>query len=341
MDEVTGRTYYYVNMDGMQMLRPYVTAQHWNSDGTKFIFGNDETKAMYEYDVENETVKFLAYAQVDSVHLNATVTPDDKIYYYNYHEGIWCMDWKTYDKKLLTDRWFSILSVRNDGNYASGYVVGNNSEKRLARVNLETGKVDELEKDFISANPASSGIGHPQINPEYPELEFFCNEGEGIYDRMWLANWNTGEMYNMFVPKKDSNKKPTELVTHEVWSMDGEKIYFVKYDGDESVAPRGLMRTDKYGRNREYINDDYNYWHCYPSGDDKWIAADTNIGQIILVDVDGDKSHYIAKFNMTSWIHPYQPHPCVNREGNMVSWQMVNDKNIIGCAFADVSDITK
>ena len=67
--ESTGREYYYINFEGTSALRPYITQQSWNYDGTKFIFGNNETQAMYEYDTVNETIRFLDYARVDGVHL--------------------------------------------------------------------------------------------------------------------------------------------------------------------------------------------------------------------------------------------------------------------------------
>ena len=298
---------------------------------------------MYEYDIVNETVRFLDYARVDGVHLKAVVTPDDKIYYCKGGDGgTWCMDWKSYRRTHLSDTQFSIISVTNDGSYASGYYMGSGADRTLARLDLKTDTIEYLYKDFKSENPASAGIGHPQPNPEYPALEFFCNEGETtlIPDRLWLADWDSGEMYNMYRQKRDTDGSPIVHCGHEVWGMNGEKMYWVNYTSTEDESLRGLVRSDKYGYNVEYINADYPYWHCYPSGDDEWIAADTSAGQIILVDIDTKKSYYLAKFDMRSWSHPYQPHPVISRSGNVVGWQMADENNVVGCAWQDISDIT-
>ena len=118
-------------------------------------------------------------------------------------------------------------------------------------------------------------------------------------------------------------------------------MYWVSFsDSGTKASLRGLVRSDKDGTGREYINSDYKYWHCYPSGDDKWIVADTASGQIVLVGADTGKSEYLAKFTMTSWAHPYQPHPVISINSSSVCWQMLYN-GVLGCAWQDVSDITK
>ncbi len=40
---------------------------------------------------------------------------------------------------------------------------------------------------------------------------------------------------------------------------------------------RGVVRVNLDGE-REYANNAYRYWHCYPSADNNWVAADTQNG---------------------------------------------------------------
>ena len=344
-DSVTGWNYWYVNFNGKKMIRPYVTQQGWNYDGTKFVFGNDGTGAMYEYDVVNETVKFLDHTPNDGSYLNAIVTPDDKIIYTNGSSETWMMDWKTYKKKYLSSTWYGTMAATNDGKWLSGY---GGSSNMLYRTNTETGETDTLEipKDILDrwkTYPVSAGKGHPMINPVYPELYFFCHEGTttGIPDRLMLGNFDTSEVYNMFVQAGPENSPETrETSGHEVWSMDGTMMYWVKYTYTSNLGQSGLMRTDKYGKTREYINGDFAHWHCYPSSDHNWVAGDTNLGQIALVNTNTYESWYIAKFNMFSHTHPYQPHPHINYGNTMVSWQMVDSSNMLGVGFADISHLT-
>lgn len=338
-DSLTGREYNYVNYKGNRILRPYVTEQSWSADGTKFIFGYNET--LFEYDTVNQTARALDNARVDGVHLMATVTPDDKIYYRKAGSGTWCIDWKNYCKAKISDYEFNLISVTNDGRYITGTCIGEKNENTLVRFDTVKNIVEKRIFKLSSANN-SVGINHVQINPEYSNLMFFCNEGNtAMPDRMWLADWKTESITNVFVQARNSDGTAKEYFGHEVWGSSGEKMYWVSFS-DNGTEPglRGLCRSDKNGLNREYINRDYPFWHCYPSGDDKWIVADTAAGQIILVNTKTKRSNYLAKFVMTDWNHPNQPHPVISPNSKSVGWQMKYN-GILGCAWIDVSDITK
>jgi len=345
-DGVTGWDYWYVNFNGKKMIRPYVTQQGWNYDGTKFVFGNDGTGAMYEYDVVNETVRFLDFNAENGSYINAFVTPDDKIIYTNGNHETWEMDWKTYKKRYLTSTWYGTMAATNDGKWISGY---GGSGNLIYRTNTETGNTDTIEipketLDRWKTYPVSAGKGHPMINPVYPDLYFFCHEGTttGIPDRLMLARFDTGEVYNMFVQAGPKDSPDTrETSGHEVWSMDGTMMYWVKYTYSSNLGQSGFMRTDKYGTTREYINNDFAWWHCYPSSDHNWVAGDTNQGQIGIANTNTYESWYIAKFRMFSQTHPYQPHPHINYGNTMLSWQMVDSNNMLGVGFADISELTK
>ena len=337
-DSITGRTYYYVNFNGDKMIRPYVTAQGWNYDGTKFIFSNDKTNSMYEYDTVSETVRFLDTMTSSYSACNAIVTPDDHIIYYDYNGQLWNYDWKNYTKqKLNSAGMFTTMNATNDGKYVSGYHAG-----KYSKMNTETGEITARGMDF-KYNPDSQGVGHPMVNPVYDNLIFFCHEGTTtlIPDRLWLWNTDTDEVYNMFVQAENSNGTTGECSGHEVWSVDGEMMYWVKYTQSQNVGQSGFMRTDKNGKTREYINGDYAIWHCYPSSDHNWVAGDTNTGQIILANTNTYESYYIAKFRMWSAVHPYQPHPHINYGNTVISWQMVDDENMLGVGWADISDLTQ
>lgn len=337
-DPVTGRTYFYVNFDGNKMIRPYVTAQGWNYDGTKFIFSNDKTNSMYEYDTVNETVKFLDTIVASDSACNAIVTPDDHIVYYDNNGQLWNLNWNDYTKKKLNySAMYSTMNVTNDGKYVSGYHAG-----KYSKMNTETGEITARGMDF-KYNPNTQNVGHPMVNPVYDELIFFCHEGTTtlIPDRLWLWNIETDDVYNMFVQAENTGGSTGECSGHEVWSMDGEMMYWIKYAQTQNVGQSGFMRTDKYGKTREYINGDYPVWHCYPSSDHNWVAGDTNSGQIILANTNTYDAYYIAKFRMWSAVHPYQPHPHINYGNTVVSWQMVDDDNMLGVGWADITDLTQ
>lgn len=338
-DSVTGRKTNYLNFNGEPIYRPYVTEQCWNREGTKFIFGRENT--LYEYDITTGVAKSLDSARTDGVHLIAEVSSDNKIYYRKPGNGTWCIDWNNYCHTKICDYEFSLISVSNDGKYITGDLINaSDNREKLYRYNVHKNTLESIYYPLPSIN-GSTGINHVQVNPYYPNIVFFCNEGaDDMPDRMYLMNWRTKKATNTFVQLKDANGKAIEYFTHEVWGANGEKMYWVSSKGSQSPSTEGLVRANKDGTGREYINRDYQYWHCFPSGNDRWIVGDTAKGQVVLVNANSKKSYYLAKFDITNWSHPYNPHPAVSFNANSVCWQL-DYKGVLSIAWQNTSDITK
>lgn len=366
VDEKSGRTYYHITLGTHNAISTYVTSQHWNTDGTKFLVGDRAEDKLYEYDTVNETLRFLDYGYVDTS-ITGYVSPNNEIYYH-YNRCVYKIDWDTYERTLLCMlplecKTISGMHVTNDGRYLSGYYRGYDVPDNtvLVRLDMHTGEFDHMyvKDDFPSVNPVSSGLGHPIINPQYPDILFFCNEGttEKIPDRLWMLDFKTGKMHNIFNQSYNTNITTAETSGHEVWNKDGEYLYFVKYTKKQNKGQNGVVRIrfkdGVFTREREYINGDAPYWHCYPSGDNNWVAADTNTGEVYLMSTRSYKSYLLADFDMITDVfnkdgvnvgmsHPYQPHPHISYNGKSVSWQMVvdNDINKLGIAWMDISDYT-
>ncbi len=346
-DANTGITYNYINLNGDNLNPPYVNKQMFNYEGTKFAFEHPKTKSLYEYDVVNETIRFLDSGS------SVYVAPTDIIYYIK-NGAIWAFDWNTYQKREVCKSPINTyLLVSTDEKYATGY--GIQTTMQTGRQNLETGEVELIYHDFYSTNPNSEGVGHTNVNPGYPHLVFFCHEGTAslIPDRLWMHNFETDETYNYFIQAGPEDMTTTQEGSgHEVWSMDGEDMYWVKYYNENSLGQTGLMRMDKEGKEREYLNGDYAFWHCYPSGDDNWVVGDINnptvrkgaeVGgvRIAVVNTNTYESWPIANPRQYSGNHPYQPHPHFNYGSNIIEWQMVDDNNVLGIAWLDISELTK
>ena len=360
IDTLSGRKYYYMNIENSKAIRPYVTQQHWRPDGKSFVIGNDKTQALYEYNTETEQLKMLDYGVVGGS-ADAVITPDDIMFYRNKQDEIWKMDLKTNIKEKVAGKpkygtALSVIQVTNDGKYMTSYwkeqrseddfINGYNRFRIIPRLDCETGEWDsETLTHLFNDDLTYPDTGHPIINPVYEDLLFFCHEGttEYIPDRLWIGDFKTGETRNLFIQAEKPNGMTGENSGHEVWSVDGEDMFFVKYTRRDNVGPSGVVRISKDGKNREYINNDYTYWHCYPSGDKKWVAADVQIGgqkaQVVYINTQTYESHMLADFTMTNPNHPYQPHPIVTLDGRKVSWQMIDETGMLGTAWADVSDL--
>lgn len=345
-DKNTGNTYNFVTFGDLMAESTYVNKQMFNFDGTKFVFKNSATGSIYEYDIINETVRHLAKATC------VYIATNNNIYYCN--DGVlWCMDWNTYEvRKICNTPIKEYLLVTADEKYASG--TQNIQEfGKTGRQNLVTGEVEWIEHDF-SSNPHTCGIGHTNINPVYPEYLFFCNEGvtTKIPDRLWMYNYNTGKKWNFFVQAGPDNSIETQETSgHEAWGPDGENMYWVKYTYPNNLNQSGLMRKNKEGTIREYINGDYSHWHCNPSLDNNWIVSDINnrtikkaaeIGgcTVALTNTNTYESWPIAYFEPVFHNHPYHPHPHISYNSKMIQWAMTDENDVLGVAWMDVSHIT-
>lgn len=354
-DYETGRTFYYMNFFGEEALRPYVTMQSWSSDGKSFI-GGTKSGYMFLYNTEAQMLTFvddnMNYYGVKMI--NATIGTDDCIYYVRSeggHNSIWRADIKTLEKEKLTDISDDVVvggvSISNDCKYI-GFDYEDTYNKTYpagidlgARYCIETDTWDIFSYKFTFAQD----MNHVQVNPVNPDLMFFCHEGgsiEGladgaIYDRLWTYDFSTDTADNIF-RQGVINGIAMQKATHEVWSKDGEYIFFVVQDGIYGKSP-SVVRIDKDGRHRQYYYDPDNtfYGHCYVSGDGKYVAADGSY--ITVINTQTNQS-----FKITRWIghgkteHPYHPHPHIAREHYVVNWGM-RSNGILGIMWYDFSEI--
>ena len=346
-DTVTGRTWYAMQLPGRRTYRSYVTAQSWNVYGTKFVVSDGSS--LYEFDTLNHTYRFLDYGTTSSCY----VSPENDIYYISggYANKI---DWDTYQKTELCEypqeyNVLGTLSATSDGKYMSGYCTAknNSAEQLVARLNTQTGKFDYIATKDFSYNENTMGVGHPILNPVYENLLFFCHEGTTtlIPDRLWAVDIDSGITQNIFKQSYKDDGLTAETSGHEAWNKDGEYLYFVKYTYASNKGQNGLVRVPfkngKFTGEREYINGDAAYWHAYPSGDNNWVVADVNTGEVWIMGTRTHESHQIADFKLVGGART-DPHPHFSYASNAINWDIDfdGDTSKRGVAWADVSDIT-
>ncbi|MCR4607885.1 MAG: ATP-binding cassette domain-containing protein, partial [Oscillospiraceae bacterium] len=195
--------------------------------------------------------------------------------------------------------------ILNMGNTYGGWLPHVSSNGDLSLTTGNNNKIVIYEAN--NQRFASADIGvystHAMINPVYPNLVLYSEEGtaETTFGRIRMFNRNTmfkGVIFDQY--DNSSNGGTTgEAVGHEGWSGNGEYIVAVKYRKSTNIGKSGIIRMDKDGNNREYINDDYDYWHCAASYDGRWIIADTipvsDMTNIVLIDAKTGKSHLVAR----------------------------------------------
>ena len=346
-----GRSVDYIDFFGEQMVLPYVTSQCINTESTKLIVGNPARSAMYEYNLEDKTIRYLDQCSVGSV-LEAIVTKNDVIFY-SKNGALWRMDWNSYESRRVADNAYSTLNVSDDGKWMSGYkfdsVLG---EQVIPVYNIETGEEIQLEPGFEKIYPHSLGAGHPQINPVHTNLVSFCNEctTQGANNcRMWIADVNTKTWFNVF-PQASAlpnsiGATTGEDMTHELWSSDGEWLYACKGGWERPYirGKYGVVRVDRHGKNKEYIGTGLAANHCFPSSDHNWVVADSVNNNPIALEVINTRTYESTMIAyMTPWQtgHPWHPHPRMSRDSRLITWQMGLSSDHVGVGIEDISDIT-
>ncbi len=375
-DNLTGRTFKYINFFGAMMYRPYLTEQQWLPDGKSFLCGT-EKGYIYVYNTETQMLRYIAKGEASTNALDGVVGRDGYIYYigtmgkyktlnkidpkdpeykskvvYTFPEGITLANYTvSNDGKWMTGNFGDKYNVLGNPNPAKNYSDGLYT---VVTFFIEEGNVPGVPDHNYWVNyyrfpePIKGGIGHFQPNPVYPELIFFCHEANTtggyaytqIFDRLNIFNLKTGENIHFITGQKGD--KTINGATHENWSANGEYMYFVS----SGETGNGIMRLNKDGSHRqqfEYTNypkaSFININHCFPKDDDVWAASDGN-----WISLFNLKTHQL--FNITRCqdlrSHPYHAHAQVSYgEGNnMLSWGYVR-KGVLGVAWYDFTEIVK
>lgn len=375
-DKCSGRAYKTISVNGGITERGYFTHRMWSADSKNLLLYSQTDGYIYRYNIESdETVRlvktdssvfcmskgdYLYYyirEQREFYRMNIYSRAEEKIgeLYKNALSEVESLHTDGHDRKLAVQ----VKETGSDRDIAISESGGSTRRcRRLAILDISSGEWDlNNTHEFPDGTPQMT---HIMMNPEYENLLFFCHEGTTalIPDRLWTLDSDSGEQKNVFAQNNDKctreNVLTRETSGHEVWTDDGESIVFVKYASETNLGMNGIVRIDKYGEKREYINDDYRYWHCYPSADNRFIVADTELSgkysgtnidmrfgktEIVLIDAVTSKSILLAMPNVGEK-HPYQPHPCISPNGRLVSFSCVNGEERLEAAVMDISDIT-
>lgn len=356
VDNTTGRTYHYINFFGNELVKAYLSFNCWLPDNSGFLCST-KSGYMYIYDIENQKFTYLdkclgGYEPV------MTVCANGWVYYFTTVDGVrqlWRIHPKTYEKECVytppEGMDMQTMQITADGKYMSMRI--NDATHMLnpptdteipvvkhipvVRVNLEDKTLTYQHVGFKNSNL----INHIQINPVYPDLVMFCHDATGdyreIYDRVNVVDLSTSNvMHNYQGQLPDGNCM--HLASHEIWSKDGEYIYYCNLEAEGIGA--SIARIDKDGRHRQYITHNLPRSianHANVSWDNKMICFDGEY--VALLSVDTAQTFVITNIaNVSGENDPYHPHPNMSYTGNMVAWSHGHD-GVLGVAWMDYTDI--
>lgn len=361
-DEETGFEFRSIGKEHSHTASGYISENFWTSDGKSMLLYTDQDQKtavgnMILYNIETGDEKLLAKKVSWECGI---ISSDDKLYLrggsFGYPEfsdthvwEIYKQDLKTGDRRLLYSdpKVGSIdrpLTITADGKLLG--IVKDIPFRTLFNLDTETGETtDLLTREF---DPPNNTPNHVQINPVYHNLTLYSHEGLFVKDRIWVYDSESKTSINVFKQCVDENGEALEHVGHEIWSKDGEQIYFVKYFSGAlrtDERPDGVCRIDKDGKNLRFINHDYRYTHCYPSRDGKWIVADTfpdaetkKVG-IVLINGESGKSMLVCNQpHGELYVHPGHAHPVFTPDENSVVFTYGDEEGFLRTAIVDVSE---
>jgi hypothetical protein len=326
----------------------YFTAQTWMADSRHIVVCTDidENKMgrYVRFDTETGAIETVL---IDLSWGCGIVSANDLFYYYVgsaiYEYNLHTQFCRTVCSMETGTQLYGPLSITNDGRKL-GIYWKRGDDWVIGTAQVDTGSVTEVAAPgFQEPYPIAN---HSMINPQYDHLVFFAHEGktEHIADRIYVADTTTHEIRNVFRQQRLDTGEHVEYVGHEMWAADGEHLYFVKYP-QSPLKPTGVYRVEKWGKEQEFINGDYRYWHVATSPDGRFAVADTieegmQVSKIVLINLETRASKLLCELPL--WReHPGHPHPMFSPNSNRVSFTFADEDQHLWLGVIDLDQISE
>lgn len=390
----SGRIYYSFGFMGLNSYVPYFTQKWMSVDSTRLFFCVNSDMLM-EYNIVTETVHYIG--RVRSWNTGFMVTPLNNLWWTDKLGVIWKLDLDTYEytnmgqipiEQVGTEGW---LQVNNDETLLgvfwevdkSGTYDGTKATS-FPILDLTTGEWDRSHL-YGFPTPYYNPM-HVMLNPgeNHKNLVHFCHEGSAFeyysgnsiyqYDRNYVMNTDTDEVYNIFKQRwlrtPIGNNMATgvtgEHSVHEFWSYDGEWLGTITGGGTIGGGPHEygyhnatavLMRYD--GSDKWYIPADFTYAETYSNlganinhgqitKDMRWIVGDIDnynwngkfTGDLHLVDTCTGETIFLAHTPNSDNV---QPHVQFSYDDKMIFFGVahVNNSDLDRIGWMDVSEFTQ
>ena len=179
-------------------------------------------------------------------------------------------------------------------------------------------------------------LGHSQACPGDDETVMYIHEtGGDALQRVWMFDYPTRTVRPYYVEKEG------DWITHEVWTADGNYLYFMR-------SPYQIMRGTRDGHNFKVMAECADkYHHCAPDRAGKWIIADRTGGmgncakdEVALINAETGAEEVLAK--LIAWYPGAEhPHPSFNRAGNVVLFNSPLENGLSNVCAVDLEQVRK
>lgn len=367
-DPITRAPIHSVGVEGTNVSHMYFTNLTWSADSRYLMVNVLDDADTASYDDFNVRLPHACRLAAYDTHTGEAIDIAGGAYYqgaaspvgtflYTEGAGAFELDFATMKSRQIGENpqgynFYGVPSVTNDGAYMTVYWHKDNWRPRdIGMFHTKTGAFTHLltEEDIRGQFAAPDDfIDHPMVNPMHPDQVFYCRNGAwDVPDRMWTVDVRTGHRKNIYRQQRTTHGVLGEGVGHEMWSSDGEWLYFMKYfETAALIPPFGIMRTDRFGQFAEFVNGDYKYNHASVSADGRYLVADVYQeyerghvrAMIVLIDTATRRSKLLARVG-TWWNQPGHVHPSFDLAGRLVTFTFADENKHLRVGYIDLDEV--
>ncbi len=243
-------------------------------------------------------------------------SPETGAAYYAADRRLHKIDVPTFDEEIVAelpgptvDEGYSLGTVDSQGRMYFTKCRLNNEDHILVRVDLNTGKVAQLER--------GGDFNHLHVDPAGTTLHFNQRENE---------QWRS---YLIDADGSNLRKSPFDRFAHHTWFGTTGKM-----QGTLLPPGRGLAVQGENDSRFTMLAAGHYFWHSAPSSDTQWVVSDTNWPDegVQLLHVPSGRVTYVCDAK-SSCSHPQwtHPHPSLSPEMRYVSFN--SDRTGIGQVY--------
>jgi len=269
-DPVTGYTITQYTKGPMANNKLYFTTENFTPDDQFFFFNRDDEnggRALHKAHVETGEIYQVLSSEYTGFAMSrhkpyGVMTKGDRIYRYDiYTDEITEIGEFPKQERRIGPTGGKItghLTTTKNDLVVYSYQQRNNIFA-LVVLDPKTGKSEIVHKSDYH-------LGHCQACPGDDNTIFYIHEtGGDALQRMWMFDIDKGACRPYFIETED------DWITHEVWSVDGEHMIFMKY-------PNYIMIGNKAGTEFKQITyTEHQFLHPGVSRDMKWFCADRTV----------------------------------------------------------------
>ena len=327
IDPDTGYTIKQFTKSEERSSKLYFTTESFTSDDKHFFYIRVQNGKPALYSVEYATGNQELVLNEEYTHLGMDYNRDCA--YVRKGDSVFMMD--TISGKLTElgelppGRCTGHFSSSKSGLIWTSYQLANKIYA-LVVLNPNTGISEVMWKD-------DHNLGHCQACPGDDETVMYIHETTGdALQRIWMYDVPTRTVRPYFVEKEG------DWITHEVWTADGDYLYFMRY-------PHNIMRGTRDGHNFKVMAESKQFLHCAPDRSGKWITSDRMTGvymgwknEIVLIDAETGIEEKLATLQEPN-TGAEHPHPSFNRAGNIVLFNSPIEKGFCNVCAIELEQV--